>query len=596
MKVSVIIPCYNGEEYIGQTLGSLFDQTCPADEIIVVDDGSTDRSAEIAQSFGESVTVLSKGGGGAAKARNCGSDHAKGDALMFLDADDVLGPDVLENLLDQLKKNPDGVVACPWYRLEKMGEKWVKRPPSCKTLGKTQDYLSGWLTGWYHLPCSILWSRSAYENRGGWDPRAYVNDDGDLMMRALTDGVNLQITDKGASFYRRMPDEQLTESLSGAQFTHKGREAQIYVIHKIAQILEDRDRLNTYRKPVTKAFKNYRNLCKDHYPDLSEYCSELINRYGELRYMQIARNFGRSGLKAVHSARRLLGLLKKRVLLKIRSSQNHSAKKRDKENYEEIRYGLDTYQKIKKAGKKGGIKKPSNPEVSVILPFSDEAHTFNRSLLSVLNQEFENFEVIVTGSRSSATLKSEVEKYDDSRIRLFIDETNNDIIALRNRGLKMVKGDFAAFLDQGDEWHSAKLARQSRYFQKVPDEVGLVYTGSEFVNHQGKMTEFLPVAKGDVYKKLLHQNIIDCCSSVMIRRTVISSIGIFDPNLPGFENHDYWLRISRFFKFDFLEHTLVKCINRDVEGTSKKSASEMKNRQRFLEKYYREIKSPNLVE
>jgi len=305
MKVSVIIPCYNGEEYIGQTLGSLLDQTRPADEIIVVDDGSTDRSAKIAQCFGEYVTVLSKGGGGAAKARNCGGDHATGDAIMFLDADDVLAPDVLEQLLKQLKQNSGGVVACPWYRLEKIDNKWVKRPPSCKSLGENQDYLSGWLTGWYHVPCSILWSRTAYKNTGGWE--GYVNDDGDLMMRALVHGVNLQITENGSSFYRRMPDKKLAESLSGARFTREGREAEIYVIHKIAQMLEDRDRLNEYRKPVTQAFEQYRQLCMDQYPDLSEHCNELINQFGEPRFMRIARKVGGSGKKAVRSVRRLLG-------------------------------------------------------------------------------------------------------------------------------------------------------------------------------------------------------------------------------------------------------------------------------------------------
>lgn len=590
MKISVIIPCYNGEDYIGQTLGSLLDQTRPADEIIVVDDGSTDRSVEIAQSFGKSITVLSKGGGGAANARNCGADHATGDAIMFLDADDILAPDVLEHLLEQLKKNPEGVVAGPWYRLVKIADKWVKKPPSCEPLGRNQDYLSGWLTGWYHLPCTILWSRTAYENRGGWDPRAYVNDDGDLMMRALADGVNLQITEKGASFYRRMPDEKINESLSGARFTHKGREAQIYVVHKIAQMLEDRGKLNNYREPITIALEQYRGKCQSHYPDLSERCSKLIVRFGEPRYMQFLRDVGKKGHEAVRSALRQLSPLKIRVLMKIRGN-NLSSKQLDKENYEEIRYGLDTYQKkIKKAGKKGELIKPFTPEVSVILPLSDDIEAFNRSLRSILDQEFENFEVIVTGSESSVTLKSEDETFEDSRIRFVSSEKKGDVIELRNKGLKAVNGEFVAFLDTGDEWHPDKLVRQVRHFQKASHDVGLVYTGSEFVDHQGKTAEFFPEGKGDVYKKLLRQNIINCRSSVMIRRTVVPAIGFFDPNLSVFHNHDYWLRISRFFKFEFLEEPLVR--SQAISDSSEFHSSNIMDHEievKFFNKHQREL-------
>jgi len=285
--------------------------------------------------------------------------------------------------------------------------------------------------------------------------------------------------------------------------------------------------------------------------------------------------------------------LKKRVLIKIREGNNKTTDIQDKDEYEEIRYGLDTYQSVKKAGKKGDIKKPSNPEVSIILPMSDDIEAFNRSLKSVLDQEFINFEVIISGTKNSSTLASEFEIAKDSRFRFVSSEKDGVLAELRNNGMKEVKGDFVAFLDPGDEWHPVKLARQAEYLKKSPDDVGLVYTGSVFVDEQSEKTEFLPVANGDVYRKLLHQNIIHCSSSVIIRRTVIPSIGFFDPHLPGFENHDYWLRISRFFKFEFLEDALVKCDIRNDKGSSKSSDSENKSWQRFLDKYHREIKQTN---
>ena len=281
MFVSVIIPCYNAEAFIGQTIGSLLEQTRHADEIIVVDDGSTDNSAGIARRFGDSVKVLSKRNEGASTARNFGAGHAKGDALMFLDADDVLGPTALEALVAHLERHPDGVVACPWYRLDKVSNRWVRRPPSCPPLEKWQNYLGGWMTGWYHPPCSVLWSRTAYEKAGGWDPALTVNQDGDHMMRALVNGAELHITDRGSAFYRRLPGEQITATVSGAQHTRKGKESQIYVLQKIASMLKERGMLDEYRRSLTMAFDRFRLLCREDFPDLSDKCADLIRQYGE---------------------------------------------------------------------------------------------------------------------------------------------------------------------------------------------------------------------------------------------------------------------------------------------------------------------------
>jgi glycosyltransferase involved in cell wall biosynthesis len=119
MTLSVIIPCYNAEPFVAQTIRSVLEQTRPPDEIIVVDDGSTDGSVEVVRQFGDRVRLLTGRNGGASPTRNKGLDHATGDALMFLDADDVLGPTALEALTDALR--PGAIAACLWYRLDYEG-------------------------------------------------------------------------------------------------------------------------------------------------------------------------------------------------------------------------------------------------------------------------------------------------------------------------------------------------------------------------------------------------------------------------------------------------------------------------------------------
>ena len=91
-SVTVIIPCYNGAAYLREAIDSALDQTHPPLEVIVIDDGSTDDSAAIAESYGPPVCVIRQENQGESVARNRGIDEAKGDWVAFLDADDLWKP------------------------------------------------------------------------------------------------------------------------------------------------------------------------------------------------------------------------------------------------------------------------------------------------------------------------------------------------------------------------------------------------------------------------------------------------------------------------------------------------------------------------
>lgn len=98
LSISVVIPCFNASAFLGETLGSVRNQTLKPCEIIVVDDGSTDGSARVAEAFGPSVQVVRQSNGGAAAARNHGVALARGEWIAFLDADDTWHPQRLEKL------------------------------------------------------------------------------------------------------------------------------------------------------------------------------------------------------------------------------------------------------------------------------------------------------------------------------------------------------------------------------------------------------------------------------------------------------------------------------------------------------------------
>lgn len=131
--ISVIIPAYNAEKFIGEAIESALAQTRPAKEVVVVDDASTDRTVEIARSFGDRVTVLGNAvNSGPGHSRNAGVAASTGDYLAFLDADDVVAPNHLDVMAGLLDRWPEAGMAIPCVvefddNRNMQGDPWIRR-------------------------------------------------------------------------------------------------------------------------------------------------------------------------------------------------------------------------------------------------------------------------------------------------------------------------------------------------------------------------------------------------------------------------------------------------------------------------------------
>jgi glycosyltransferase involved in cell wall biosynthesis len=122
--VSVVIPVYNGERYLAETIQSVLDQTYRHFEVIVVDDGSTDGSAAVAQGFGEAIRYVARPNGGVCKARNTGMAAARGAYLAFLDQDDLWLPEKLAMQVAYLERHPEiGAVYCQCEVMADVGDR-----------------------------------------------------------------------------------------------------------------------------------------------------------------------------------------------------------------------------------------------------------------------------------------------------------------------------------------------------------------------------------------------------------------------------------------------------------------------------------------
>lgn len=154
--ISVVIPCYNAASFLGETLRSVLAQTQPPREVIVVDDGSTDDSARIAESFGPPVRVLRQANGGAAVARNTGVTAATGDWIAFLDADDLWHPQRLERL-GRLAATVGPEIVCIFNDMEFVHTEDGRREPRRTAVESLEgDFHVRLLLSWFVNPSCLL--------------------------------------------------------------------------------------------------------------------------------------------------------------------------------------------------------------------------------------------------------------------------------------------------------------------------------------------------------------------------------------------------------------------------------------------------------
>ena len=179
MKISVIIPAYNAERYIAKAIESCLSQSYAPHEIIVVDDGSTDGTAEIAESFPSPVRVIRLSENmGASVARNCGVQASKGDWLNFLDADDWYLPQKLELQRRCALENNQAVLIYTGFRVMNLdGLEYDGKLPQPMELFPRLRFRCV-----IHLGTVAL-RRDAFDAVGGFNPALRVTEDWDLWLR-----------------------------------------------------------------------------------------------------------------------------------------------------------------------------------------------------------------------------------------------------------------------------------------------------------------------------------------------------------------------------------------------------------------------------
>ena len=210
MRLSVVLPVFNGASFLVAEIDSVLAQTRRADEIIVVDDGSTDDTRAILERYA-AVRVVNQANAGCAAARNAGAALASGDAIAFVDQDDIQCVDRFARQIDALQADPKlGFVVCAQQNF--LSETMVRPPPWCdpRTLAGPQHGFGA---------NTLMLRREVLARVGPFDPEKVPIDDSDWLLRALDGGERYLHLD-AALVRRRIHDANLSARRFAAGGTH----------------------------------------------------------------------------------------------------------------------------------------------------------------------------------------------------------------------------------------------------------------------------------------------------------------------------------------------------------------------------------------
>lgn len=215
--VSIIIPAYNVENYVSQTLETIIRQTYHNMEIIIVNDGSTDGTEKIIQEYAKKdnrIIIFNQINKGLSAARNSGLKIAKGEYLCIFDADDIMMPEKIELQFNLLEDNPlgDFVYSKVLYFTTGVDDVYIRDLSTPN--GATAVYKTLLRYGNFISPNSVFFKRSVFEKFGGFDENLRSSEDFDYWLHLAQNDVNILHLDKYLTLCRGRKDSLTSDSVT----------------------------------------------------------------------------------------------------------------------------------------------------------------------------------------------------------------------------------------------------------------------------------------------------------------------------------------------------------------------------------------------
>ena len=199
--VSVVIPVYNGERFLKESLESVFAQTCHDYEVVCVDDGSTDGSCSLLEQYGARVRVIQQENAGQSAARNAGARQATGAFVAFLDQDDLWYPSKLAQQVAVLNAEADvALVHCNYDRIDGDGRVLVAGAALAERASALASPLGLLLGEALVFPSAMMVRHDVFQRVGGFDPELRGFEDFDLIARLKQQGRFVLLNESGMAY------------------------------------------------------------------------------------------------------------------------------------------------------------------------------------------------------------------------------------------------------------------------------------------------------------------------------------------------------------------------------------------------------------
>ena len=210
-----------------------------------------------------------------------------------------------------------------------------------------------------------------------------------------------------------------------------------------------------------------------------------------------------------------------------------------------------------------------HPLVSVVIPTYNHAHFLKKALQSVVDQTYDNLEILVINNFSTDGTEHIASSFSDRKVILHNFHNDGIIAASRNHGIKQARGEYVAFLDSDDIWYPTKIEECILALQSGAD---IACHGEFWVAQDGRRREVMyGPAKNATYKKLLRRGNCISTSTVVVRKSILQEINGFSerPDFVTTEDYDCWMRIAQVTnKFVFVPKILGEYILHDGNASS----------------------------
>lgn len=517
-KISVLMPVYNTEEiFLREAIESILNQTYADFEFLIIDDGSTNNTEDIILSYKDERIkyIKNEQNIGLIKTLNKGINLAQGEYIARMDSDDISLPERFAKQVKFLDENPDIDVLGTWFQCLPSGR-------IVETSPKDKDIKEHLLVNSNDIGHPTVMIRRAtiikYELK--YDENALYVEDYALWL-SLIDKIK----------FANLTEVLLNYRIHGNNVCNKNATAQSLNCQKIMVIAQGKyfgiD--NTCMLNLIEKLKKGEIINSTELLAITKYANQIkkqIKGHGFNCELEINRDFYKLIIK--HSKKDLLFLkllwtnelnemLRLRLGFKIINSIRFSKFKSDtKENYN-----------------------PDKPKISAVMAlYNTPYNILNKTLKSILNQTFKNFELIIVDDASTFEYKKFFEKFVDPRIKYFKLDKNEGPGHARNIGIKKAIGEYVAIVDSDDIYKKKKFEVQSEFLDENTD-ISLLGSAFKFSNKRKTSTI---IEKDEEIKNFMLFNSPFANPNMMYRKEVFSKKNLFYPENTNFgEDYALWL-------------------------------------------------------